>query len=359
MRNNIRQFVRFKRVAHDLSEVVTVQTVAHGGAPPSGFLAIPAGSLEVKIGTKFRHGQPRVESISGMPAGVAVTGFEGMGDSIYMRAALKKLLAREGTVYLTNPWPQFFWDLSSVKMVKPTTCTLRTQMENVNSVPGSTWQSEPPGLRWYSYWYDNDALSRGKTPITTFMEQLCVADPIDFSMPANPLWMTRRIQDLPRPIGVVHPPSARAEWHNTSRNPRMEYLQAVINERSDIFWVSVGWTKDGQEWPDGAPLTGIAKNFDHGELSITEVATLISIAEIVLCGPSFPLPLSAALGTPVLCLFGGSVPPRCLVDSRMGKHVGYVAPEPFCACFSNDHACSKILDQAHVLSEFRRLMALP
>lgn len=359
MPKNTRQFVRLRRVHHQFSQVTAVQTMTHGGPSPRGFLEVPANTPEVKIGSIFRNGQPPAELISGIPVGAAVTGFEGMGDSIYMRGPLKKLLAREGTIYLTNPWPQFFWDMPSVKMVRPTECALRTQMENANSMPDSVWHAEPPGLRWYEYKYNNDQLRQGKTPITTFMEQFRVADPIDFSLSTNPVWMTRRIAELPRPIGIVHPPSVRREWTNTARNPKMEYLQTVIDSRPDIFWVSVGWLKDGQEWPDGAPLSGIRQSFDHGELSMTEVLALVSVAKITLCGPSFPLPVSAALGTPVFCVFGGSIPPRCLVDPRMGRHAGYAAPEPFCECFSNDHACNKIIDRERVLNEFRRLMALP
>jgi hypothetical protein len=351
VRNNIRQFVRLKRVTSDLSQAVTVQTASYGCLPPNGFLAVPPGSLAVAIGTKFRHGQPRAESISVIPAGAAVTGFEGMGDTIYMRAALKKLVEREGTIYLTNPWPQFFWDMPSVKMVKPTTCTLRTQMENVNSLPADTWHAEPPGLRWYEYKYSNEQYGQGKTPLTTFMGQFGVTDPIDFSLPKNSAWMTRRLSELQRPIGVVHPPSVRSEWANTARNPLVEHVQLAMDQRPDLSWVSVGWNKDGHEWPDGGPLTGVYRGFERGELSISEMLALVGMASLVVCGPSFTLPMSAALGVPALCIFGGSVPPWCLVDPRMGAHVRYAAPEPFCACFSHDHACQKHIPKERLLRE--------
>jgi hypothetical protein len=339
------------------SKVVAVQTLAHGGPGPRGFLEVPSATPPLSIGSIYRNGRPPSPTISQIPLGAAVTGFEGMGDTVYMRGPLKKLLAREKLVYLTNPWPQFFWDLPDVKMVRPTGCTLRTQVENINAMPESTWCDEPPGLRWFQYSYHNDLLSRGATPISVFMSQFAVTDPIDFSLPVNPRWMTARIASLPRPLAVVHPPCVRSEWPNPSRNPRMEYLQAVLDDRRDLHWVSVGWTQAGKEWPDGEPLRGVGTHFDHGELSIEELCALIGAARLVLCGPSFPLPLSAALGTPVLCIFGGSMPPRCLVDPRMGRRVGYAAPEPFCACFSHSHNCNKIIDPNTVHRELRRLMA--
>lgn len=356
--SSVRQFVRLRAISEAFSQVIAVQKTSAGGVAPRGFLPLPIGSPDVRTGSLFRNGQPPLPPISVIPQGAAVSGFEGMGDTIYMRGPLKKLLEREKVVYLTNPWPQFFWDLPGVKMVRPTGCTLRTQVENIKAAPPEVWCDEPPGLRWYEYKYDNTRLSQGMTPITTFMGQFLVPDPIDCSMRANPAWSTNRTEGLPRPLGIVHPPSVRSEWHNTARNPRIEYIQAVIDERRDLHWVSVGWMKEGVEWTDGGELRGIHTRFDHGELSITEVCSLIAEAKLMLCGPSFPLPLSAALGTPVMCIFGGSVPPRCLVDPRMGLHVGCAAPEPFCACYSSDHDCHKIVDLNIVHRELRRISVL-
>lgn len=354
---SLRRYVKLKPLDRVHSQVVVEISGNGKGGPPAGYIEVPANVPDSRVGTTFRNGFQFSAPIMIRNDAVAVAGFEGLGDTVYMRGPLKKLVEREKTVYLTTPWPQLFWDMPGVKPVRPDTI-LRTQAENTNRVDPSIWHQEPPGLRWYEYKYDNDRLARGQTPITAFMEQLCVSDPIDFSMAVNPAWISKWMLELPRPIGIVHPPVVRSEWTNTSRNPKMEYLQDVVSSRKDIYWISVGWEKPGQEWLDGPPLGGVQKRFDHGELQITEVIALVKLASLVLCGPSFPLPMSAAIGTPVLCLFGGSLPPRCLVDPRMGAHVGYVAPQPFCACFSAGHACNKNLDKNNVIGEIQRLLSV-
>jgi hypothetical protein len=282
---------------------------------------------------------------------VQIRAMEGLGDNIYTRAAVRSYVKRNGPVYLFTPWPQLFWDLPEV-LVSPRETPFRTQIENLQRVDSATWHYPPLGLRELGCAYSPHG---NPTALEAMTRWLGVSgDPIDFSMPVRPEWDEPWMDDLPRPLGIVHPPSVRSEWVNTSRNPKPEYIQAVIDATPEVHWVSLGWNAPGVEWYDGGNPRQIARRFDAGELRLEQMLALVSRASVALCGPCFLLPMAAALGVPVFTVFGGSYRPEFLIDPRMGPHVGHVAPSPFCACLQHDHACNKEIGRERVMEQFFR-----
>lgn len=289
--------------------------------------------------------------------GILVPAPDGLGDNIYMRPAIRKLVERHKIVYVRTSWPQLYWDIPGARPVKPAQLSFRTQQFNVQNMASSAWRATPSELPEIGGFYTIQHFRLGMGIVPAFLEQFKVTDPIDFSLKVNPAWEPEWVQHLPRPFGVVHPPSVRTEWYNTARNPDMKYLQAVIDARPDIHWVSIGFNTPDYEWFDGPPLHGIARRFDCGELAMDQVLALVARADLAVSAPCWMLPAAAALGTPHFCVFGGSIPPQLLIDPRMGGRTAYVTPAPFCACFLNEHGCNKHIDMGLLLQEFGRFTA--
>lgn len=291
------------------------------------------------------------------PARHVVEGFEGMGDTAYMGPAIRAFARRVGGAYLRTPWPEFFWDCPDVHPVKPKVLTYRSQAANTQRADQSQWYVEPWNLAEARCGYDMGLVNDRHSVISACARSLGVADAdlAPFSLRANPEWERDwEHGDLPPRLALVHAPVVRKEWACPARNPRMEYVQACIDARPDLNWISVGWLEQTVEWYDGPEPGGLAARLDRGELvPVAQLLWLASRAEIALCGPSFLLPVAAALGLPVFCVFGGFMSPGCLVDPRMGERVGHVEPEPFCHCLKVDHACHRDIPAERVTAAFR------
>lgn len=299
---------------------------------------------------------PKVSVSPSKPVkGIIVNGPEGFGDTIYMRAAIKRLAEKWEAVFLRTPWPQLFHDIPKVRPARPNGVFYRTQNHNVATVDPQLWHYPPSNLPEMAGFYSMENFRSGMTILGAFQHAFRVmSEPVDFSMKVNPAWEPDWLKDVPRPFGVVHPPSMRREWMNASRNPKPEYLQAVIDSRPDVHWISVGFNVADQEWYEGPPLKGVARRFDNGELNASQLLAVLGRADMAVSGPCWLLPAAAALGTPLFCIFGGSIPPALLIDKRMGGTVKAVAPVPFCPCFQNDHGCNKSISLGNLLMEWGR-----
>jgi hypothetical protein len=291
------------------------------------------------------------------PARYVVQGFEGMGDTAYMRPVIRAFARRVGGAYVRTPWPEFFWDCPEVMPVKPPVLTYRSQAANTQRADQSQWYVEPWNLAEARCGYDMRVINERHSVLSACANSLAVPE-VDlgpFHLPVNPAWERDwECGDIPPQLALVHPPVVRAEWRCPARNPRMEYVQACMDARPDLSWVSVGWLEQTVEWIDGPEPRGLAGRLDGGELvPVSQLLWLLSRARIALCGPSFLLSVAAALGVPVFCVFGGFMSPGCLIDPRMGERVGHVAPEPFCHCMVVDHACNREIGAGRAAAAFR------
>ncbi len=287
--------------------------------------------------------------------------FTGLGDTFYMRPIVRKIVEREGMIYFVNPWPQLFWDQPKVKVLQPESVSFRTQKENINRVPSEMWAGKFTGGLSKLLEYDDGDFKAGKTIIQAFLDRGGPAKTKltekDFRFEVPRSWIEDWMYDLPRPLGIVHPPTIRKEWENPSRNPKPEHIQELVGSAPWINWISVAWTKEKEEWFEGPPLKGIYKSFDRGELSTESLIALVSIADFVVTGPCFLLPMGAATGTPIFTVFGGSVPPEILIDPIMGQHVSYIAPDPFCDCLAQGHECKKDIGTERLSRKFTSFLS--
>lgn len=334
----------------------TIKTAVRGRVvnlnPDSALRCFEFNTVEIE-GSRIA---PRVSVSPTKPLkGCVVNGPEGFGDTIYMRPAIKKLAEQWEAVFVRTPWPQVFWDIPKVRPARPHGIFYRTQNANAATVDPMIWHYPPGGLLEMNGFYNMEHFRAGTTIVRAFMQQFRVSDPADFSMKVNPEWEPEWLKDVPRPFGVVHPPSIRREWMNTARNPRPDYIQQVIDSRPDVHWISVGFNVGDQEWYEGGPLRGVARNFDNGELSASQLLAVLGRADLAVSGPCWLLPAAAALGTPLFCIFGGSIPPQLLIDhQRMGTSVVAVHPVPFCPCFQNEHGCNKSISMSALFQAWAR-----
>lgn len=318
--------------------------------PDSGLRCFEFGAPEI-VGM---NGQKTVSIKAKQMNAVVVNGPEGFGDTIYMRAALRRLAESWEAVYVRTPWPQVFHDIPKIRPVRPHALFYRTQNVNVAAVDPGIWHYPAPGLPEKMAAYGLDHFRAGTNIMAAFMQTLRVSDPVDFSLKVDPSWEPEWLKDVPRPFGVVHPASVRREWMNPARNPRPEYLQAVIDSRPDVHWISVGFNVADVEWYEGGPLRGISRNFDKGELSPTQLLAVLARADMAVSAPCWMIPAAAALRTPHFCIFGGMMSPQLVLDKRMGHRTKTVSPVPFCNCLQNDHNCNKSISLGALMMEWGR-----
>lgn len=284
-----------------------------------------------------------------------VSGCHGLGDTIYMRPALRRLAKMNGPVHVATAWPQFVEDIPGVLVVRPKNLPLRAQARNVATWAGQ-WTPMPDKWTGKTLAYTpTDLATRQSIPQILLRRAGMTRRPApeELRLDVRSDWVKQWMLDLPRPLGVVHPPTIRREWRNSSRNPAKGLIQAAIDAAPWINWVSVAWLEDGEEELDGPPLERVFARFEKGQLQPVElVAGLLSIADVALTSPCFMLPLAAAVGTPTFTVFGGCVPPPSLVDPAM-RGVTHVAPDPFCGCLQPEHNCVKTIAPARVAETFR------
>lgn len=306
----------------------------------------------------------------GTSSGLWFRRYQGLGDHVYMRPFVAAAADAGAETWVSTPWPELYWDRPDIRLVQYAH-GLRTQVANVERADPARWSPEPCGasqnrLQRIALDYVSEGFRKDRSVYAAFSAQLGGVEP-QFRLPIAPAWRDECTAwlhgagwDGTRGVGVIRPPTVRTEWLNPARNPLPEYLLAAKAARPDLFWVAVGWAEGDAEqlvltsagpssvdpplglWGDAHAL--------HGEMHWTTLAALIEQAELVVTGPCFLLPLGVAVRARTLCIFGGHVPNRWLVDARMGlERYRHVEPDPPCACLDRTHACNKILDFERVL----------
>ena len=276
-----------------------------------------------------------------------IYGHVGLGDVFYQKPAIRKFAEVEGqAVCFETLYPQVFWDAPEVHCIRRTP-VFDDERRNFERSDPKLWRERPSRPRIHRSTYGTGDYREGRTPTQSFERHLGLegkAGPGLFRTMLNPEWIKDWIRELPRPFGVVHPPTLRHQYANLSRSPKPGYIQEAMDAAPEVFWVSIAALESEKEWLAGPPLRGVGKAFDHAELCLEEVFALVALADVALTGPCFMLPMAASLSTPVFVVFGGNVPPHILIEPRMGDSIGGAAPDPFCACWNDQHDCSREID---------------
>lgn len=256
-----------------------------------------------------------------------VQGMKGLGDNIYQRAFIRQL----GAVQLETPWPELYEDLPGVSFLRMST-PLRTQAKNLAKQPAGRWsvrqRSESRRIH-----YGNEGIIPGMR--RCFGIEPGVMDLPDYGPPP-----------VAGRYAVVRPVTLRREWSAGARNPLPEYVAeaADVLRSMGITVVSVADLAAEEEEPVGVlPEADVA--YHHGELSVTELLSLVQNAAVVVGGIGWLLPAAIAAGVHGWFICGGQGgynAPACLTDKFMDlSRVHFAVPERFCMCTQREHSCDK------------------
>jgi predicted metal-dependent enzyme (double-stranded beta helix superfamily) len=289
---------------------------------------------------------------------VVFDGMHGLGDNVHQRALVRRVLASRADVWLHTPWPCLYHDLvgEMFHVLPPTRTTLRTQHKNLLRERDRYTSERPhPLIGPKKIWYDTPCI-RASDSILGGMLRYTLRQPLDgadFSLPVPDAWRAKamaRIARPDRPIMVLRPLVDRKEWGGcATRNPDPKAYAALYNAiRSRFFVVSIADLVDRVEWICGDNLRADV-TLHAGELDTETMIGMFASAAITFCSPGFALILSQAVGTPVICVYGGRESSRYYAyGARFAPTLGIDPVRP-CDCFLPKHQCDKYidLDKAH------------
>lgn len=289
--------------------------------------------------------------------------FLGLGDTLHIRS-LARAMSHKYDLYVRTATPCLFWDVPDLKFLKPNT-DLRAQAAHIETYPAETWSQIPETPdRQARLEIDAKAIAAGASIPAMFAAK--TGRNYEFRLPIPPAWekTIRTLLDEINPEGkkicVVSPPTLRTEWPCPSQNPIPYYLQAIIDAYADEYhFISVANLEDGAETLV-EDLGGIDTEFNHGELGLTDLCALVSLSDMLLCGPCDLMMIGIATQTKTFAVYGGYIRPSAIVDEAMGLDLySDAAPEPFCHCLLPDHECEKEIDQKQLMARFEALRRKP
>lgn len=295
------------------------------------------------------------------PAVMHVVGMHGMGDNIHQRAIIKQLMQRY-TVFLETPWPCIYHELvgERLHLIKRPTA-LRTQAKNA-AREANKYETVSPHGPQLRVWYTGEDVRAADGSIFAAMVRnaKCDVATADFRLPVPTAWFRALakvfdVHTAGKPIMLYRPLVERTEWQGCAgRNPDHDsYYQLVRSIRDQFFVISVADLVPSVEWMVGTPLEPDLA-LHHGELTFEALAALASYSSLVFCSPGFATILAQAVGTPVVCVFGGH---ECSLTIKTGARFAPtlgIDPIRACNCFSHTHPCDKRIDMPQALA---RLLA--
>lgn len=275
----------------------------------------------------------------------------GFGDNIY-EAPFVRAIAGSGQydrVYVKTPFPQLHAGTARTRFVRSGTSLAAAAAAEKS---WEEWAETPPDPVNRISFYDADRAEGAARP-----ERFSKATGVrpDMKINLRHEWIDQALSAIrgrldPCEIGTrklcaVNQPTLRKEWLVPARNPDAGYIELCMDRiRDEYYFVSVANIREGEEWIDGSPELRADIRLLNGELDLFGVAGLVWLSDLVICGPSFMVPLALSIDRPVLAIYGGYEPPSAHFSENLyGRrdHALYVAPEPFCACKDRNHACHK------------------
>jgi hypothetical protein len=326
---------QFAKIAGDMAGVEIINA-----SRDTAITAFPRSSL------------PAALSESGALPDLVVDGMNGLGDNLHQRALVRELV-KAHTVWLKTPWPSLYHDLAgqNLRLVNSNT-RLRTQAKNARREAAAfTQDCIPSDAKKINVSYPPALVRKQRGVLSAMAAQVGLnAAALDLSLPVPADWQHGLKLPAGRPVIVFRPLTERREWGgNVARNPDPEAYLPLYRALRDLcpnaYIVSVADLEDGKEWVIH-PAVDADLCLHAGELDIRQLAALVRDASLVFTAPGMALVLAQAVGTPVVCVFGGYE--SAYSFSAGAKRTPTLAIEPMqpCDCFSHKHACRKSIDMA-------------
>lgn len=286
----------------------------------------------------------------GLP--IKMASMQGMGDNLHQRALVRQLM-QQNVVYLDTPWPSAYHDLVGPRLhlVPPVATTLRTQAKNVaREAAKYDTPKAPRQVRMVRTWYTGEDVRREGSILAAMVKNAGCTMPADFRLPVPQEWLDTIDAYIgmwapTKPIMVLRPLVERTEWAGCAgRNPDFTaYLQLYLWLRSHYFVISVADLVPGKEWLVQDSMQADVE-LHQGELSFELLVALTKRAALVYCSAGFAPILAQAVGTPVVCVFGGHESSMTIKDGVGFAPTLGIDPIVPCSCFDHKHTHQKAID---------------
>jgi len=302
-----------------------------------------------------------------MPSGadrpaLILHGMHGLGDNLHQRAVVRELL-KTRQVWIFTAWPQLYWDLDAHPL--PLGSPLRWMAANETRMADLYGPGLPAGAPSVACRYPvGDVKQTGS--VLGAMSRCCGVPLGDFRLPVAPAWAALAdalwAQWKPaKPVLIYRPLVVRVESRigYAARNPDHAAYHALISAiRDRYFVVSIADLMPGKEWLVGPQIEADA-TYHAGELNVEAIAAITARAALVFCSPGFMIVMAQAVGTPVVCTFGGF---ECADSFSAGaRFTPTLSIEPRIPCNCWDHGCmhSKQIDMPRALARLNAFILDP
>ena len=284
-----------------------------------------------------------------MRSSVFIKSYAGYGDNIWLYPFIKQACKKYSKVYLETAYPFLYHALPNIEFVKPSSCsTLKTCQRYIKSYSRDFWAKTTSSAKHINIPYYLSEIKKGISLMKNFNSVIPIdSEKIDFSLPVRPEWLKEAkniIKELDlknKKLCIIKPPADRKDWKNTARIPKPEYFQFLIDSfKDEYYFITIG-NQNIDVYID--ELKNIDKRFDRGELSLTTIIGLVSLADMIITYNCFFFPLGLSVNTKTLVINGGYTDPNLYVDKDLMdlSNVRIVTPEPCCTCVDRTHKCNK------------------
>lgn len=263
-----------------------------------------------------------------------VKGMWGLGDNVYQRPFVRKLL-EQYEVWLETPWPEVYEGLEGSLHFVRGSRNLRTQNKNMQ---GKTcWEPVPPGTPMRQIGY------RLSDPTSNMIREMgssfdLAGRTLPMDLPTTEPWKETK------PYALVRPVTLRKEWSNPARNPNPEYIfQAATRLMETHHVISIADVAPPYEEFVGTPPPA-HEYYNHGELGVKELFAAVAGADIVVGGVGWLVPFAIAAkvrGAIILGGQGGYNSPEKITHPNWTHNLTFFTPESYCKCSLMKHDCPK------------------
>ncbi len=277
-----------------------------------------------------------------------LTGMLGIGDNIHLRAVLREL-KKVYSVKLETLQISMYYDLVDqyLELIPFTHSNIKPRIREsmFKDLATKDYVKLPAHRHRVTY---RDINKHGSILASQFAFcNLKMPVKPDFSLPIHPDWNEKldklmKNWKIDKPLMIYRPIILNTVWPRPNRSPEPGAYNFLYRSLRDKFFVvSVASLKDKQEW-----IVGTQQNVDielnNGQLDFETMAALFARADLVFGNAGFAPVLAQAVGTPVICVYGGNESSK--TTNSVGVHLApslFIEPDKPCDCHRSNHDCDK------------------
>ena len=298
-----------------------------------------------------------------------VRGMYGIGDCLFERAVLKKLMETR-TVVLDSYYSDMFWDLQA-KGLKLNIVQDRGRIKD-DANRSEKREGVKPVSRLFKrdqirITYSKEEILQSGSILAAMFKSANLAMPRepDFSLPIKQEWiaswrsfLAKRKISVDKPLAVYRPIVLNDGWTAPARAPDPEaYAKIFASVRNQFFWVSVAALNDKgarREWVVGRRQE-VDLALESGELDFKTMAGLFASAKMVFANPGFVPVLAHSCRTPVAIVYGANESFR--TTNSVGRHLSptlAIDLDKPCEHHEQHCRCSKHITTAPAISRLEK-----